>query len=105
MIDGVDLVTRFLFAWIGDWKIVQRLFCSKPRRMLYLISVLGIGAVMICELAPLGHFTQLCKKMFIYSHSLGDELQGFGRHVRCLRYVCRRDPGERAHGLILVLPK
>lgn len=47
VVSGIDLVTRFLFAWMGDWKFIQRLFCQQPRRMLYAISVIGIGSVMI----------------------------------------------------------
>jgi len=40
---------RFLFAAMGDWKCVQVAFCNKPRRMLYALSVIGIGISMISK--------------------------------------------------------
>lgn len=45
---GVDLVARFLFAWMGDWPCIQRLLCHKPRRMLYAIGVLGFCSMIVC---------------------------------------------------------
>ena len=42
-----DVLFRIVFAWAGDWKCSKELFCGKPRRMLYAISVLGVGVLMI----------------------------------------------------------
>ena len=43
-------IFRFLFAWIGDWHCVRVAFCNKPRRMLYALSVIGIGVSMISKM-------------------------------------------------------
>ena len=42
-----DVLFRLVFAWAGDWKCSKQLFCGKPRRMLYAISVFGVGLFMI----------------------------------------------------------
>ena len=40
-------LTRFLFAWMGDWSCSQKVLCGKPRRILYAIGVLGVSVIMI----------------------------------------------------------
>ena len=42
-----DVLFRLIFAWAGDWKCSKEVFCGKPRRMLYAISVLGLSIFMI----------------------------------------------------------
>jgi hypothetical protein len=42
-----DVLFRLIFAWAGDWKCSKAVFCGKPRRMLYAISVLGLSILMI----------------------------------------------------------
>ena len=42
-----DVLFRLVFAWSGDWKCSKELFCGKPRRILYAISVLGLSIFMI----------------------------------------------------------
>ena len=42
-----DVLFRLVFAWAGDWECSKEIFCGKPRRILYAISVLGLSIFMI----------------------------------------------------------
>ena len=42
-----DVLFRLVFAWAGDWKCSKEIFCGKPRRILYAISVFGLSIFMI----------------------------------------------------------
>ena len=48
--NATDVIFRLMFAWAGDWGCSKKIFCGKPRRMLYAISVLGFGLFMIGKL-------------------------------------------------------
>ena len=53
-----DVVFRLVFAWAGDWECSKEIFCGKPRRILYAISVLGLSIFMI------GTLKLLCRSQY-----------------------------------------
>ena len=53
-----DVVFRLVFAWAGDWECSKEIFCGKPRRILYAISVLGLSIFMI------GTLIFLCRSQY-----------------------------------------
>ena len=105
-----DVLFRLAFAWAGDWKCSKELFCGKPRRILYAISVFGLSIFMI------GAFNVLLRRSLFSKNPINDmylktivltKLYIF-RHYICKHFpklivllysiwnICERNTWERA---------
>ena len=103
-----DVLFRLVFAWAGDWKCSKELFCGKPRRILYAISVFGLSIFMIGAFNVLLRRSLFSKINDVYLKTIVLTKLYVFRHYICKHFsklivllysiwnICERNTWERA---------